>query len=76
MGTNKKHYPKVKVFVTKNLKFRASIQERQYGPKYEVTIGGESWKKGKAREHELIIKSKCERIVSNLNENIKHLFDE
>lgn len=46
-----KHYPKVEVFVTKGRKFRASIRESLVEPTYEVTIGGEEWKKGKGQNH-------------------------
>lgn len=56
----------IKVFVTKNLRFRAKIQEPT-GVSYEVTIGGAEWSKGKGREHEDRIRKKCELIVSYLD---------
>lgn len=56
----------IKVFVTKNLRFRAKIQEPT-GVSYEVTIGGVEWHKGKGREYEDRIRKKCELIISYLD---------
>lgn len=46
----------IKLFVTKNYKFRAVIDEyntlSERNVTYEVTIGGEQWRKGKGRKHE------------------------
>lgn len=55
----------VKVFITKNLKFRANITEPGQPP-YEVTIGSESWKNGKGRQHEAIIKDKIKHVLDIL----------
>jgi len=60
----------VKVFVTKNMKFRAVINEPNQ-PAYEVSINGESWKNGKGRQHEPVIRNKIKLILETLTkENI------
>jgi hypothetical protein len=62
----KKHYPKVEVFATKNMKFRARIRESVEVPSYEVTIGGQEWQKGKGKAFKQVIAEKAETIVSAL----------
>lgn len=62
----KKHFPKVEVFVTKTMKFRARIRESVEVPSYEVTIGGEEWQKGKGQNHKEAIISKMDTILSAL----------
>jgi len=61
-----KHYPKVEVFVTKGMRFRASIRESIVEPTYEVTIGGESWGAGKGSEHAKVIEQKANSILGAL----------
>ena len=62
----------IKVFITKNIKFRAIIKEDNQ-PEYEVTIGGASWDKGKGREHESTILQKCNAIVDSLNYTLHYI---
>lgn len=62
----------INVFVTKNQKFRASIQEN--GEKsYEVTIGGIRWNEGVGNKHKEIIIKKCENLLNTLNSELNKL---
>lgn len=55
----------IKVFITRTCRFRAHIYE--YGkPSYEVTINGKSWKKGKGKKYEKIIREKMRQIITTL----------
>ena len=65
-----RHYPKVEVFVTKAMNFRASIRESIVDPTYEVTIGGEEWGKGKGRNHATVIMKKMRNISTTLAQEI------
>ncbi len=58
--------PSVKVFITKSNKFRAKIKEKRNSVPYEVTIGGNEWKKGKGRKFEEKIKYALQRILIKL----------
>lgn len=62
-----KHYPKVEVFVTKGMQFRAKIRESITEPTYEVTIGSNGWHDGKGRNHEKVIVIKMNTIIARLN---------
>lgn len=64
----------IKVFVTKNDRFRASITEPD-GTKYEVTIGGEEWFKGKGRKYQDEIRRKASEIVHYLAEQADIYFN-
>jgi hypothetical protein len=64
--------PRIKVFVTKTKEFRARITESKGKAPYEVTIGGESWNKGKGREFEAQIKRKCFILISVLSDKIEN----
>jgi len=66
----KKHYPKVEVFVTKTMKFRARIRESVETPSYEVSLGGEEWEKGKGKNHEQEIKEKVTAIMQTLKKEV------
>lgn len=63
----------IKVFVTKQFKFRAEIKEvwEDYtgvGTRnYSVTVGGKEWQKGKGAEYRKQILSRCDHIISKLN---------
>jgi len=61
-----KHFPKVEVFVTKTMKFRARIRESVEQPSYEVSVGGEEWGKGKGRNHEEKVVKKMSDILTAL----------
>jgi hypothetical protein len=60
-----KDKPHIKIFITKNLKFRVKVKEPT-GKSYEVTVGGTEWLKGKGREYEKVIRKKCEILVALL----------
>ena len=62
---------RIKVFVTKTRKFRAKIQEGKKAIPYEVTIGGESWQKGKGRQFEKEIERKCKILLMILQDELK-----
>lgn len=68
----KKHYPKVEVFVTKTMKFRARIRESVEVPSYEVSIGGEEWEKGKGRNHEAEIVKKMNAMLVTLKAELSN----
>lgn len=61
-------YPIITVKVTRNFKFRATIQETK-GEKYEVTVNGISWKMGKGRKYEDVIILKIKNILLTLQRN-------
>lgn len=65
----------IKVFITKNLKFRAVICENT-NPTYEVIVGGEQWQKGKGCEYKDIIKMKCALLITGLENKYNELFGE
>ena len=67
MSIFKRRKTKVTVFVTKNFKFRAKIDEPKM-PTYEVTVGGKSWVEGKGKEHSQIIFDKIQAIMQLLYE--------
>lgn len=62
---SKKNNTTIKVFVTKTQKFRVSIKEKGK-PKYEVTVNGNNWSAGFAREYELEIIEKCRLLLNKL----------
>ena len=59
----------IDVFVTKAKKFCARIALPGEVP-YEVTVGGWSWKNGRANEFESIIRRKMKLIVDRLNKEL------
>jgi len=63
----------IKVFVTKSRKFRAEIKEVRQ-PKYEVTIGGQEWKKGKGKKHIARIEQSCRNILHGLKNDYEKIF--
>jgi len=63
--------PKITIFITKNYKFRARVEEENRT--YEVTVGGAEWKKGKGNEYRFEILNKCLNIISGLNNQILKL---
>jgi len=65
--------PKITVFITANRKFRAKIKVDRK-PTYEVTIGGNEWKKGKGREFEHLIKSKCKLLIAQMEQNFYEIW--
>lgn len=54
----------IKVFVTKNVKFRARIKEPDQT--YEVTVGGKSWNDGKGKKYIDRISKKCDQLIDSL----------
>lgn len=62
-------YPIISVRVTRNLKFRATVQENKDSRKYEVTVGGIQWKLGKGRKHTDVILWKIRNILVTLQRN-------
>ena len=65
-------YPIITVKVTRNFKFRATVQESK-GEKYEVTINGVSWNLGKGRKHEDVIILKIRNILLTLQKNYERI---
>lgn len=61
-------YPIITVKVTRNFKFRATIQETR-DEKYEVTVNGVRWKMGKGRKYEEVIILKIKNILLTLQRN-------
>ena len=61
-------YPYVTVFITKNNKIRARIQE-EGAPSYEVTVGGENWKNGRGVQHKERIARKLAMIMQMIKES-------
>lgn len=59
----------IKVFVTKNRKFRARI-ECDDPPHREITVGGFGWDSGRVRKYEGEILRKCGELISNLNDEL------
>lgn len=66
----KKPKVKIKVFVTKTLKFRAFVKEPGQMP-YEVTVGGKSWEEGKGREFEEKIVERMKHILAVLESELR-----
>lgn len=66
--------PQIKVFVTKSRKFRAKIKETKDGIPYEVTIGGENWKKDVGRKYEYEIKHKIIYLMMDLESKYKEIW--
>lgn len=68
MTTLKK--PRIKVYVTRSFKFRASVQvpgqKRQ-----EVTLGGKTWKEGKLGEYHPEIIKKASDLLATLRNEMK-----
>lgn len=62
--------PQIKVFISKSREFRVRIKEGKESIPYEVTVGGESWKKGKGRSYEKQIKRKCELLVLAMSDKL------
>ena len=67
--------PKIKVFITKTKKFRASIKEPGK-PRYEVTIGGKKWKNGCGTEHQIVIFEKLAKLMGVMEGEFHRLQDE
>lgn len=65
-------YPIITVKVTRNFKFRATVQETK-GEKYEVTINGISWNLGKGRKYEDVIILKIRNILLTLQKNYERI---
>lgn len=65
----------IKVFVTKNRKFRAQIIEGLDKP-YEVTVGGKSWNNGVAKKHHVYIKHSIRRILEQLADNYYKILED
>lgn len=63
--------PIVEVFVTKSRKFRAKVKEVD-GFKYEVTIGGSEWNKGKGRQYESNIMQKCSNLIAAMQNEFEN----
>lgn len=69
-----KEKAEVNLFITKKGQWRARITPKwgsnklgnQYGASYEVSIGGESWNRGKGREHQEKIRVLMERQMVKL----------
>jgi len=61
----KKEKTKIKVFITKSLKFRAFIEEPG-NPAYEVTVNGKSWNEGKGRKYKTEILNRMTKISYKL----------
>lgn len=55
----------ISVFITKTLKFRAWVKEFGKVP-YQVTVGGESWKRGKGQKYKKAIIIKVHNILASL----------
>jgi hypothetical protein len=68
-NTNKSEKIFIKVFVTKNQKFRVKVKQPD-GLAYEVTVGSVSWNNGKGKEYEKIIRKKCELLVAMLESKL------
>ena len=66
-------YPKIEVFVTRGLKFRAKIQETRHSSPYEVTVGGEEWLRGKGAKYKGVILLRIRSMVSTLVERSQAL---
>lgn len=64
----------IKVFVTKNHKFRARIREPN-NKLYEITIGGNNWNNGRGKEHKAKIMIKIANIMRDLNNEWEDLKD-
>lgn len=67
---SKSERSQIKVFITKTQEFRVRIRLPEIS--YEVTVGGKSWKEGKGREFEEIIKRKCELLVTSLSTKLNN----
>jgi len=66
---NKPPRTQIRVFVTKTMKFRAEIREPGE-PKYEVTVNGQEWKKGKGARYWVSIYQKCRKILASLESEL------
>lgn len=60
----------IKIFITKNRKFRAKISI-EGKPPYEVTVNGNSWKQGVGQPFQEEILDRCRSIVKNLSDDLK-----
>ncbi len=67
--------PKIKVFITKTKKFRASIKEPGQ-PGYEVTIGGKNWKAGRGTQYQAVIFEKMAKLMGVMEREFHRLQDE
>lgn len=66
-----RNYKRIEVVVTTTNKFRAKVQPSNLDhPKYEVTVGSESWNNGKGQEFRDTILIKCHRIMMALQKEI------
>jgi hypothetical protein len=64
----------IKVVITKTHKFQAQVCELfKDGKKikYEVTVGGKEWFKGKGRRYEAIIKDRMKGLLTKLEDQLK-----
>jgi hypothetical protein len=64
--------PHIKLFITASYKIRAIIKEPGL-KQYEVTIGGEMWRKGKGRRFEGQILIMVEKMVNNITKELRKL---
>lgn len=62
----------IKVFVTKNRKFRARIKPYN-APAFEVTVGGKKWDEGHYGQYQAAIHAKIWQIVGSLEHTAKRL---
>jgi len=63
----------IRVFVTKTRVFRAKIKEPRKRL-YEVTIGGQQWKKGVGKKHVSRIEPACRNILLKLKGDYEKIF--
>lgn len=64
----KEHYPKIKILVTRNLKFRAEIKLTKEHRKFQVSIGGKTWKENIPLDLQKEIITKCKIVSKYLTE--------
>ena len=64
--------PKIKIFVTKSYKLRARVDDGK-NPTYEVTIGSEGWRQGKASAHRQVILDKARNLVNKVSDDLNNV---
>lgn len=65
---------RIKVFITKNGKFRARIKELDK-PTYEVSVGSDSWLEGKGVKYHSVIRRKCNLLMVELRGQINEFLN-
>jgi hypothetical protein len=73
LENDEKYYPKIRIFVTRNFKFRVEIKENKDARPYQITMGGEAWNSGSGRKYEKIIKEKLNKIILQLSTEAESL---